>query len=226
MPTRRAPVRRKKKVVRRRLPQNAKLERRVRRLEHAPELKYHDTYNNTSMYNNTTTFILLSNMGQGDDVEERLGLEATVKFLNVKILLGLDASDFAERWRLIIFWDTQANNAAPTLLATSNASLALLDDNIIGNVLLSPHNYRTKDRYKVLMDKMIIQNTADSTAQEQRLIKKNFRLGGAKIKFGGTGTTVANSVSRALYCWAINSNDGVATNGAWQFTARLWYTDQ
>lgn len=223
--TRKRVPRKRKYVKRKRVPTNKQLATRVKKLEHTDELKYHDTVYTASVYNNTTTFVLLSNMGQGDNVEERLGLEATAKYINFKIRLIKSASIYPALWRIIAFWDVQANGAAPGLLASANPSTGLLDDNIIGNVLLAPHNYRTKERYKVLMDKQYTQNPYEPTVLETMNIKKNFKLGGAKLKYGDTGTTVNNQASRALYVWAVNANDSGSANANWILTARLWYTD-
>jgi len=165
MPTKKY-VRRSKKRTnkyskRQKVPNNKQLSTRLKKLEHATELKYHDTVYTTDVYANTSTYILMSNPAQGDNVEERLGLEIEAKYLNIKLQLAVVPSIYNVKYRIIVFWDKQANGAAPTLAATTDPSKAILDDNIIGSLNYSPHNYRTKDRYMILMDKLYSINPQD-----------------------------------------------------------------
>jgi len=215
-----------KKTGKRKVPTNKQLATKIKRLEHQSELKYHDTLSTTSVWNNITTFILLSNPAQGDNIEERIGEEITAKYLNVKIQARHSTGSANElRWRMIIFWDMQNNGVGPGLTTSVDANTALLDNNIVTNLFLAPLNYRCKQRYHVLMDKVFAQNPQSTSVLACKFIKKNLNLGGAKVKFSGTGSTVTNIPSRALYVWMYAFSTAAADESAVAFSSRLWFTD-
>lgn len=144
----------------------------------------------------------------------------------MKLLITRSISTTPEsgaRIRLLLFWDLQTNGAAsPAFTSISSLTEGLLDDSVITSRTICPRNYRTKDRYNILMDKLVIMNLDDVGTNLQKLIKKNIALSGAKIKYSDSGVTVASQPSRSLQMFAL-TNAANLINAQWSF--RFWYTD-
>lgn len=214
----------RKRNVKKKVPNNKQLATRIKKLEHSDELKFRDFYDVSDWYNSTSVFAL-SNIPQGDDVNERVGQEIQAKYVNIKLQIQRNAGVAALPIRCILFWDTQADGNPPTLLSSSDAATALLNDDVIGTTQLMPFQYATKQRYHVLMDKIVYVNPASSTTTSFKLVKKNFMLGGAKVKYATSAGSITAASSRVLYlyCWA-GGAAGLG-GGSYRATARFWYTD-
>jgi len=203
--------------------QNKNLDRRIKRLEHSEELKYVDFYD-TPAVSTTGTLFNYNQIAQGDDFNQRIGEEVVDKYLNLKIRNVKAASVNACAVRYILFWDMQTNATGPVQLASTSLMTGLLDNSTITDVLTMPHNYRTKQRYHILMDKVMVMNGEESTSSKIWMLKKSLNLGGAKIKYGNSGSTVASLTSRSL--WLLQIGTAIAvTDAAPQIGTRLWYTD-
>lgn len=215
-----------KRPYKKKAPTNKQLATRVKKLEHTEELKYIDYYWTTSPFNNTTTVQCLSLMGQGDDFDQRIGEEVTAKYLNIKFRWRKGASSDAMYSRIMVFWDTQTNGSGPTLFTSGgNEAVALLDNTTVTVSALSPLNYRTHQRYHVLLDK-VFQISADSSAVEKyHMIKKSIKLHNAKIKYSSSGSTVAALPSRVLFVYMISAGQAADTGNAYNNAVRVWYTD-
>lgn len=216
---------RRKKVApkqRKKAPNNKQLAVRIKKLEHSEELKYDDTYDATS-WDGATTVVQLTGIAQGDDVNQRVGEEIIAKYANIKFRnVRVGGSTTYANYRVILFWDMQANVGAPTLLASTNAGLGLLDDTTVSDRFVAPLNYRTKQRYHVLWDKTYELNpTGGSAVPTARTIKKNFNLGGAKVKY--SSSSAGDQTSRALYLYRSSSDTSSPTSD--RLMTRIWYTD-
>lgn len=203
------------------VPTNKQLATRINRLRKQGEMKYEDV-SNASAISPTGTIIALSTLAQGDNVEERVGEEVTQKYMNMNCFLTHSPDVNPGLVRVIVFWDLQTNAVGPTALASTDPQLGLLDNVIITSPLLSPHNYRCHDRYKVLYDKVWIINPLSSAVLATHHVKKNFNLHNAKIKYGSSNSGVAGIVGRALYCMVIGpTNANLAIN----MNFRSWFGD-
>jgi len=221
--TRKRAPRKRKFVKRKRVPTNKQLATRVKKLEHTEELKYLDSFDASVL--TTTGFILhLTGIAQGDDFNQRVGEEVISKYLNMKLRLSKTASINSPQIRCIIFWDMQNNGVGPTLFTSTSLVEGLLDNAVITNTMLSPHNYRTKDRYHILWDKHITFNPDDVTANQTINYKKNIKLSGAKIKYGTSAGSIAATVGRALYFGIFGTTSSV-TDVTPNIANRIWFTD-
>jgi len=215
----------RKPTATRKGPSTKQLATRVKKLEHSEELKYDDFSANASSYGNVSTVYILSNPGQGDNYNERVGEEITSKYVNLKFRLGKIPSTDSIQYRCLLFWDVQTNGVGPIVLASTDLGQGLIDDTNITNVLYSPLNYRAKMRYHVLMDKNYVLNCDSSSTTKDQVIKKSFQLGGAKIKFKDSSTSISSIVSRCLCLIVISGSSTNVDNCSNLLTARFWYTD-
>jgi len=215
----------KKKGANKKVPNNKQLATRVKKLEKSEELKYIDNY--STLDADTGLLFNLTSIGQGDDFNQRVGEEIVAKYLNFKCFLTRSPATnvlSALSVRLILFWDMQTNGANPDMIAsTSTLTGALLDDSTCTNLMLCPHNYRTKHRYHILMDKLVIINFNDIGSNCQKKVKKNLNLGGAKIKYSDSGSGISSQTSRSLHMFALSSATALMPTPRWFF--RTWYTD-
>lgn len=204
-------------------PKLRNLERRVRKLEHSEELKYKDIYSTTAPLT-TFQFLSMNLMGQGDDAfNNRIGEEICAKYLNMKLRFIHPVGATSDAIRCVVFWDTQANGAAPDTLTSISPATAVFDNTTVsGGSTLVPYNYRTKNRYKVLYDRVITMIPQSTTTDMVRYVRHNFRLNGAKIKYSDSGATQASVTSRNLI-FAYSCISGSLASCALSF--RLWFTD-
>lgn len=222
--TRKRAPRKRKFVKRKRVPTNKQLATRVKKLEHTEELKYADSYD-ASVITTTGYMLHLTGIAQGDDFNQRVGEEIVAKYLNMKLRLTKAASVNAPQVRCIIFWDMQNNGVGPTFLTSTDPIQAVLDNSTVTNIMLSPHNYRTKDRYHILWDKVITINPQDSLSTSAHIYKKNIKLSGAKIKYGSSSGSIAATVGRALYFSIVGSGASAVNEVTPNISNRVWFTD-
>jgi len=224
MPTTKKSTRR-----RRRRPQNRRLkaknlDRRIRKLERSEELKYHDLQS-TSALATTGTSIHLTGLAQGDDFDQRIGEEIVAKYLNMKLRFETsNLSVSSSQMRVLLFWDLQNNGVGPDVSTSVSIGTAVLDNATVTSTILCPHNYRTKHRYKILMDRVYNMNPDGTGVGKSLFVKRNLRLNGAKIKYQDSGATFASVTSRALW-FMIIGNGSAVTDVTPTLSFRTWYTD-
>jgi len=199
-----------------------RIEKRLTRLEHDDELKY-EVQGHTGAFSGGTTLIhALSTLGQGDNVEQRVGEEVTAKYLNCTWRFAHLPGIVPEQMRIIVFWDLQNNGGAPSITGGTPVD-NLLDTSISpASPMVMPHNYRTKDRYKILYDKYMYINLVEPTVNQLILKRKSFKLGNAKVKYSDSGATNTSMPSRALYCVLLNT---AATTAVFDINYTFWFTD-
>lgn len=115
--------------------------------------------------------------------------------------------------RMMIFWDSQPNGAAPTVPT-------LLDTTVITNANFAPYNRNNQKRYKILYDKLftfdpMLQLTTTTTAvpgtdttatvvQMQKAFRKKIRLG-RTIKYDGDSSAIADIATNSLYLFQVSN---------------------
>jgi len=220
------PYKRPKRKNRRRKPRThrppyQRLETRVRKLERSNELKFTDTYSTTAPVS-TGVLICPSLLAQGDDSTNRLGEEITNKYLNMMIRWIHPLGNVPEQLRVLVFWDMQVNGAGADL-ATSLAT-SVLDNSVVATLLLAPHNYRTKKRYKILHDKVYVIDPDSTGTDKIRFIRRNFNLHNARTKYnvGGSTINISTITTRALYIAHVTTTANTSTIAV---GARLWFVD-
>lgn len=118
----------------------------------------------------------------------------------------------------------QNNGIGPTVFTSTSAVEGLLDDLTVTPKLLTPHNYRTKNRYRVLMDKTHTVDPESATTDKVYSFSRNFKLRGAKIKYSSSAGSIAATSSRALY-FLIFAGTSAVLDTTPNNVFRLWYTD-
>lgn len=204
------------------------LQARVTKLEHQDELKYRDSYVSTAAVSATPVGYNMQNISQGDDFDQRIGEEIVMKYINIKFRLNHQVGAQYDQVRCLLFWDMQCNGVGYTAYTDPGASphandaIALLDNNTIGSSIVCPHNYRTADRYKILMDKVYNLNPDSTATTKGIMISKSFKLGGAKIKYSSSSGASASLATRAL-TFVVFSSSGSNVTG--DFAFRTWFVD-
>lgn len=223
MPTRKTARRSRKRVHKKKVPSNKQLSTRIKKLEHSEELKYFDVVNTLTPPTGAGTAYCLNQIAQGDDIDERLGEEITCKYLNIRYRIRHLANLSADEVRVVLLWDKQTNGLGPVNLTSVSLAQGVFDNSIITNTSLMPLNYRCKDRYTILYDKVSVMN-ADSTGVNMTKIGKiKCSLGGCKLKYSATSSLLADIPSRSLFVLIFMQNGDATTS--FTLASRLWYTD-
>jgi len=216
----------RKRTYKRRQPkrlQNKNLDRRIKKLEHSEELKYID-YSDNALLQTGGRLVALSLLAQGDDFNQRIGEQVQAKYLNLKMTFNKSTPSANINWiRVLVLWDLQTNGIGPIQLASTSLVTGVIDDTTIASIL-APHNYRTKQRYKILHDKLYINNPDSTTTERMFQVKRNIKLGGATIKYNSSAGTTAALSSRSLWILTFCDSDSPSEISPY-ITARVWYTD-
>lgn len=207
-------------------PSNKQLAIQIKKLRNQSEIKYHDTYTTASVFNNTGASFYLSNPTQDDGFDQKIGEEITAKYVSVKLHSGLTVgAEDPIYYRAILFWDMACNGVGPSLLASNtDRTKALIDDIDVSNFILAPRNQRTKERYHILMDKHWVVNPQSALTGTSHYLTKNFKLGGAKIRYNGSSANITSCSERGLFLWFICT--GNADYSIEETAIRFFYTDQ
>jgi len=205
------------------------LSRRIKRLEKAPEMKYHDYVNTTTPTNNGVAYSLVSNIDGGSDFNERVGNKIYAKKLLMQFRLDWQPSAIATQFRFIVGWDKQMNAGGSFGIFTgtsptqSDLATALLD-NVAGQISInSPYNERTKQRYVILYDRIFDHNPFDPTIEYVSHIKKVIQLHNTVINYNDDNIGLDTLPSRNLFVCYFDSFSTNAVNINANY--RLFYTD-
>jgi hypothetical protein len=197
--------------------QIVKIQRQLNAMK--PEMKYIDYYNTTSP---TGGYVAFNGtlVAQGDNFNQRIGEEIKVTYFDLDLALYRTTVATSTICRFILLWDTQSNgNVVFNHLASLDLAEGLLDDTTIINTQLSPFNDRTKERYKILLDKRFLFNMEGSDKQIH--FRKKINLHNANIKYSDSGATAASLTSRSLIMLYTNMGSSITHST----TGRLHYTD-
>lgn len=200
---------RRKRHNRKKHPTTKSLNKKIHHIENTlMELKFIDVFNAGSVIPVAGTQDYLLPIAQGDTASTRTGSIINPTSVQVRMAIQTDIDQNSDsRVRAILFWDRQANNAAPTLTGVS-ASLSLLDTSVVTDTTLSPINFNNIERYHVLWDKLFVFNpltnltvVAGATTQvvQQEQIKVLYRKLGRMVKYNGTGATIASLGTNSLF---------------------------
>lgn len=175
------------------------------------EVKYHDTTGTTVAIPATGTIIGLSDMAQGDGIQNRDG--DSVKLLNNVFratLIEDTVSAYGTQIRLILFRGKQENGSG--FSAT---------DILESATVISPKNYSERFRTKILMDKTYSLNASESSTTYQPTKQVNWvnKLIG-HVEYATASTSIE---SGGLYLLML-SNQTVNTPSI-NYHNRLTFTD-
>lgn len=166
----------------------------------------------------------------GSELYQRVGRKIYMKSLHMRGWLQAEATGVQDILRLIIYYDSQPNGAAPTLatlIQDSNAGAA--------TSVLSEINLNNRQRFQILRDKDILvpsvtftagvlTNTNYPDSSGRLAINEFIPLKGLETVFNaGTSQTIADITSGAIGFFFISQT----TDNTWLFdyTTRLRYYD-
>jgi len=196
---------------------------RIKKLENTIETNYKDVYNVLSPdVSGGGVPLVISLLPQGDDFNERKGEVVTLRKAHFNVnLTHASAVTAPSIFRMIVFWDLQTNGQGFVPFITTGLPVeALIDDTVIVDKMLAPLNERTKQRYKVLMDKTYVLNTIYTGLANSINIQKTFSLSNAKQQYSSSGGNIGNCPARTL-CYYLYSNRADTQTTA----VRFWYKD-
>lgn len=119
------------------------------------EKKTIDTIISSAMASNSAP-ILLNGIAAGSDFTQRIGRRVVMKSILVRIRCAITAGTTSNSVRLLMIYDTQTNGALP-----------LVPDVLVINGTQGStgiNNLDNRDRFKVIMDKVLALNTAGAAA--------------------------------------------------------------
>jgi hypothetical protein len=163
--SKRRPIRRRR-AIKRKVPTNKALDRKIRRVERKVEVKYNDAY--TPAVSVVTTGTALSGVtqlaqGTGDE-DQRIGDEVYATSYSVRFTMFPGTSIVAEhqlRCMIVIDQMPQGLTLTTSNLASINTAnvLSVLDITTVPNLLIAPRQMSGYQRFKVIHDKIYILHT-------------------------------------------------------------------
>lgn len=161
-----------------------------------------------------TAVQLLNGCARGDDINERVGRQITMKSIQIKFNTKVTTSTGVDqRHRIVIVYDKQTNAAA-----------AAWTDVFVSADTMALRNLENRSRFVILYDKMITLNaSAESGSSALRSIYLRCNL---PVTFNsGDAGTVADIVTGSLYLMVIGSEGAGATAGSMYGRSRIRYVD-
>lgn len=199
----------KRRMSKKNGPSNKTLARKIKHIENdLIELKFLDLYNSAVPIVAAGYSDYLSSIAQGDTSSTRTGNVVWPTSIQIKMNLTTSTAVLVPTVvRIILFWDQQSNGAAP-VLSGAPTSNSLLDSGTITDTTISPRNYNTIKRYKILKDKTYtitpqvegtvvagVTTATLSLTKHIQLIKKLSRT----VKYDDTSAVITSSVTNALH---------------------------
>lgn len=225
-----------KRKLKRKVPTNKSLNRKIKRIQNDIELKYRDVYSASTDITTTAALTLLNGLSQGDTTITRTGGQVRLTSVHIKGTVTADPANLSsDQYRMMLVWDGQTNGAAPTL---SGNVTSILDVTTITDPLIAPYNYSAMDRFKILMDKRVIINrrvVADNdpatgaTTEYQAIVKpfnKKFKLGRiVRYAVNSSTGTITDISTNSLYFIVVGNVAPASVNPSIQFSSRIYFKD-
>lgn len=212
-----------------------RIERKVNAMENRKELKYRDVVVDDPFSTNGQ-ITSLNPIDRGDQYFEREGDNIYTKSIRISYIITKPAavlnSDQSPPFqvRCVLMWD-KANNgssavqlftgATPTPIEEANS---IFDNRQQATIINAPYYQGTRDRFKVLYDRIHVINNSSSMVANSLVVRKTIPLSGAKILFTNAGDTGAPAeIPQRQLLWITFCAGSADT--AQNFTSRLFYTD-
>lgn len=210
------------------------IDKKFKRMQSREELSWVDRNFAGQVVDNGGVLSLLNGVTQGDDADNRDKREVLATSIQFKLNFSTDTDVLTGSIiRMIIFWDQQANGAAPSVTGAAG----LLDTSTIVQEWNAPYNRDTQKRYKVVYDRRFVINpllpwvvtpatgTTASTLSVTKL-KQGKRKLSRIVKFNtGNAGTVADIASNSLYVFFI-SNQAAASAPTVTGGLRFYFKDE
>lgn len=216
----------KVEIVRKPVPRISTLNRKIKKIQDSRELKYFDTLF-IGAVNSTGSLHLVNGIPAGTTQITRIGAEIDATSVQFRFAIDTDSTNITgtQRIRMILFWDRQANGAAPALagdplLATGGG--ALLNNAVVTDLVYSPYQYENQERFRVLYDKTfqlspkIWQEHDNSTPTAITEVypigmtsKRKIKLG-RKVRYDATTGSITTINTNSLYMAFVSSESANA----------------
>lgn len=208
------------------------LSRRISRLERAPEVKYIDFGETITPSAAGTAYSINADLRAGSDYNQRIGNQVISKRYYLQYRLFFQASETPTQIRCIAGWDLQNNTGGSFQLFTGSSptsqelAVSLFDDRAGQINVNAPYNQNTKQRFKILYDRVHTYNPQTDLVQGAINVKKLIQLNNAKVQYSddeNPALPLTTLPSRNLFFAYFTSltTDIVGINA----THRFFYTD-
>jgi len=165
--------------------------------------------------NTAGAVFLLNGIARGDDIDERIGRQVTLKSIQMRAqTYGTAGTGVDQTHRVMIVYDRQTNAAALTVA-----------DVLQTVAWLSHRNLENRKRFRVLYDKCVNIN-ATGEPGTSRVLEFYRHLNHPEEFNNGDAGTVADIQSGSLYLVVIGSEAAGATAGSINVYTRVRYVDQ
>lgn len=205
-------------------PSTKQLAKRVKKLEHIPEMKYKDISMAGATGSTTGEIYALSSLAQSDSINGRVGLEITSRKFDMDMTFECPPGVTGAFVRVLLVRDKDPEGLGPTVFADGAGATGygVLDNGTLGNTT-APYNYRPGDRYKVYFDRLFTFKPNSSSMSDSFHFKKSFNVHGMKTKYIDSGATFASvNVNGFYFLWFTNA---LATGTVVKGGIRHWFTD-
>jgi len=212
-----------------------KLSRRITKLEKQKEMKYYDVTSTTTPSADGVALSLVQGIVRGDQYNEREGDNLYTSGLRYSYILTKPAPETGDsptyQIRVMFLWDKQNNAGTSFNIFTSTSptsvleASSILDDRDGMTNINAPLNMMTKDRFKILYDKIHIINSMGGTSTIMSQVYRGFiKLSGAKVQYTDSGDSgdISEVVSRNLICLYFCAG---SVTTAINLTTRVYYHD-
>lgn len=197
---------------RRRKPRGDRAMRAVRNLSKFVDRELHvlDLDDNSSIQN-AVQFFHLSGIADGTLVNQRNGVQVTLRHLRLRLLAVTGTGN--SRMRVIVLKDRQPDGAfpAPVDLFTNVGSTE--------GTILSPFNVTNKKRFKILFDRTW---TCNPVIQPTPLLARSIPLN-FKVTYNAPGNGIAQVVTNSLILVQLGLTAGGAASPDVEMAARITF---
>ncbi len=159
----------------------------------------------------TGSFLDLVQISQGDDDNNRHGLQVTMRSIAMRFHVAIGNQDSC--LRVILLVDKQSNGAVPTVADVLQITTGGTD------VVTTPTNNDNKKRFTILSDRVRILINGHSDLLCFPLRKKLTH----KIRFDGVGQAIDDVVSGAVFLLLLSDQTTVANAPTVAVTSRAWF---
>lgn len=216
----------KKRIFKKRIP------KRVNYLPHdkaKTEKKFYDVVAVLDC-NTTPAITLLNGLSTGTDVSSRIGNRINLKSVQVDCIVYSNTNINPAKTRFMLVYDKNPNGVLPVIGVS--ATSGILDNRLTTGAPFTSIdtqeflNLANKDRYVVLMDKVITIEPQSLTTPFRKAFRKYKKIS-SYTQYSATTAGIATINQGALYFIAMGDVTGGATNEPLcSFSSRIRYTDE
>lgn len=207
-----------RRMVLKKRPTAASLEKKVNAIQRQFKAEQNVGFKETYTASNAASsgsFILLNGLSQGSAQDNRIGDQAHMN--SIRVRMQTSAIDATNTMRLIVFLDKAPKGVAPT-------QSELLETSVIGPAVFAFTNPDNKERFTILYDKTWVQNGAAGADSLIKFVKANLKLN-AKTNYGlGNAGTIADISHNAIYAFIV-SDSGITAHPTFNLATRVKFIE-